>query len=214
MNTRKLIIIVIAAMLWTTAISAQMKFRLGGSVDWNKELDDSNMGGLRLELIDDNLGFGLEIMADSDSDRTSFEQEASHYAAWQGEMFLSYHIFGNQSFIDPYAQVGYGNGGQVVWNEEAAEEVSLALYPSLGWGVNAVFEEGLVMGFRNSYRWGSDPIPHGTFPLADVARNQFTLHIGYQFGGRQKKDRNEELRERDEDCRGSWKWVWVEDDDY
>jgi hypothetical protein len=200
----KLIFTFLVAMLMTAGLSAQVKVRLGGIVDWDKETEQSKIGGMRFEVIGDNLGFGFDAMADFNR-----EEEITHSVKWEGELFLSYHLLGNSSFIDPYLQAGYGNGGSVSWRDEnTAEDLTLSLYPSLGAGVNVVFEEGLVMGCR----WGNRPennfIPGTNITRYDLAQNQFTLQLGVQLGGREPRYRKEESRDH---SHGSWKWCWCED---
>lgn len=205
---RKQIFVLLMAMLLTTGLSAQVKLRLGGVVDWDQDQDVANLGGIQLELIGEHLGFGLNAMGDG------LREEIEPYSAnWEGELFVSYHLFGNNSFIDPYLQAGVGNGGFVSWtSEDNVQDLQLSLYPAFHVGVNAVFEEGLYLGFNYGYRSYNRSIPATNITRYEQSRNQFTLQIGYQFGGREPRDRSEEREQGREKIRGSWKWQWCEND--
>ncbi len=201
----KRLFLIFTALMLCAGLSAQVKFRLGAIMDWDDEREVSHMGGLRMELVGENLGFGMEAMGDSrldDAEDTSGPGEA----VWQGEVFMSYHLFGNNTFIDPYVQAGIGNAGYVSWlDEDTADELNMSLYPSLSAGVNAVFEGGLILGMRYSYRPENNLVPGAGIPVTELSAHQTTLQIGYQFGGREKRERKER------DNYGCWKWCWCED---
>jgi len=201
----KRLLLIFTALLVAAGLSAQVKVRLGGIMDWDEENDVSHMGGLHFEIIGEHMGFGAEALGDSRLDDVQ-DTDGPGEAVWQGEVFLSYHIFGANSFIDPYVQLGAGNAGYVSWiDENNSDELALSLYPSFSAGINAVFDGGLILGMRHSYRPENNLVPGAGLPLADLAAHQTTLQIGYQFGGREKRERKEP------DRKGCWKWCWCED---
>ncbi len=203
----KKITIVLVLVMITASLFAQVKFRMNGACDWHAEEEKSEMGGIRLELVGQELGFGVEVMGNSSCEDEPVEGE-TYWGEWQGEVFVNYHFFGNNSFLDPYLQAGYGCAGKDYWTvDEGSQELNISLYPSFSAGVNMVFKGGLILGIRNSYRPDNRYVPGSDLPVYDLSKNQFTLNIGHQFGGRDKRE-----RARDERY-GCWKWCWCEDGD-
>jgi len=205
----KRISLMIMTLMMGFTLFAQTKVRLGGIMDWDEEREVSHMGGLHLEVIGENFGFGFEAMGDTNLDNDTTGDNTPGEAMWEGEAFLSYHVFGNDSFIDPYVQAGVGNAGYVSWiDEETADYLALSLYPSFSAGINAVFEGGLVLGMRHSYRPENNIVPGAGIPASEMSAHQTTIQIGYQFGGREKRVRKER-----EERYGCWKWCWCDDCD-
>ena len=202
----KKITIILMVVLVAAGLSAQVKFRMNGICDWDNEREVSNIGGLRLEFVGDRVGFGMDAMGNSNGDEKLVEGK-DYWAVWQGEVFVNYHFFGNQAFLDPYLQGGFGCAGKDVWTAEGgSQDLNMSLYPSLAVGVNAVFEGGLMLGMRSSCRPSVRYVPGAGIPIYDMVRNQLTFNIGYQFGGREK-------REREKGRYGCWKWCWCDECD-
>ncbi len=186
--------------LLTTALafnlSAHVETRLAGEQtwEWNSgkshirdiEEEDLSLGGIQLEILGQNLGYGFDALVD-------FRQDPLErwYFDWQGQLFLRYHLFGTDGFLDPFFEAGYGNAGSVLLEEEEDKELKLSLYPSFSAGLNLLFHEGLFVGSRLSYRPINKGIPAADIETVALQRYQASLYLGISLGDCHNKRRDD-----------------------
>jgi hypothetical protein len=122
--------------------------------------------GVGWEIVPDKAGFGGNLAV-------SFFQDAatSWWLDWVAPgVFLSYHPFGAERFLDPFIQVGAGCAGRVGLGTEAqldevpvTPDISLSLYPFAAAGL-AVNLDGLLLQAKVTYT------PYnGSIPVTDIA---------------------------------------------
>jgi len=185
MKRKALILFMILTM--GSSLFAHMETRLAGQLAWEwdsgkdslgdlKE-EDIRLGGVQLEFVGHRLGFGVDSLVNFYTDHYD-----DWYLDWQGNIFLRYHLFGSDSFIDPFIEAGFGNAGSVNLDYPSEETLKLSLYPSLSTGLNLVFSEGLYMGGRFTYRPTDAVIPVTDFPKPALGRYQATFYVGMAFG--------------------------------
>ena len=137
------------------------------------------------EMVLDRIGFGVE--ADVLFGRAEAQQPEDLYdwwLDWNGEGFLSYHLFGGGSGVDPFLRVGYGNAGRADLQENGYSEedvTSLSLYPFVSGGV-ALDLGGLLLGAHADYRPIVNPVPATQFADYPLTTFQVTLFAGLVLG--------------------------------
>lgn len=172
----------------TSTMLIQAEVRVGAQMTWewdseksgirDLEEEDLSLGGLQLEILGRNLGFGLDALAD-------FRQDLSEqwFFDWQGQLFLRYHLFENNCFLDPFLEAAYGNAGSVKLEDTENRQLHLSLYPSLSAGLNLLFNEGLIVGGRLNYRLKNNPVPATDIETVDLGKHQATFYVGLRLGG-------------------------------
>ena len=159
--------------------------------DFNEVMDavskdnNGNFWGIGWEVILDYFGLGGNYMVNFQRD---IKQEWS--VNWYGEaLYVSYHFFGAQAFIDPFAQIGIGNAGGISLGEYDSapyyEEgtLLLTLFPFVSAGCAFNFD-GLLIGTKINYSPLISPVPvtdFGEYPLQNV---QAIVFIGFSIGGK------------------------------
>ena len=159
--------------------------------------------GPQIEVITNRVGVGFRGLVNFENQETELDGVQYDWSLdWLGDLYVSYHIFGTHSFIDPFFEFGFGNAGRVdidedpeswmvdeeswmpagglyEYNDDALE--SLALYPSVAVGVSFDLG-GLFIGARLSYRPLTFQIPATQFDVYPVTNFQFALFGGITLG--------------------------------
>jgi hypothetical protein len=132
------------------------------------------------------------------------ETEKGWLMDWKGDFFLSYHIMGSGSTVDPFVEVGWGNAGTTTvsspsryeypdWEEEVADgdALELALYTYVAGGV-AFDLNGLLLGARVCYYPSSlaEPIPATDIAMFDLADFDIGVFAGVALGGHDRQWRH------------------------
>ena len=192
MEKKYLALILLIAATLAFNLSAYAETRLAGEMTWewdsgksrirDIEEEDLSLGGIQFEILGQNLGYGLDALVDFRHDPLE-----RWYFDWQGQLFLRYHLFGTDGFLDPFFEAGYGNAGSVLMEEEEDQELKLSLYPSFSAGLNLLFHEGLFVGSRLSYRPINKGIPATDIETVNLKRYQAALYIGVSLQHRRSR---------------------------
>ncbi|MDC7232603.1 MAG: hypothetical protein PQJ58_05190 [Spirochaetales bacterium] len=185
MNKKTITLSILLLTLSTAVLCAQDAIRTAGVYTWEwdngkdriRDLseEDTHFFGFQSEYIHSRLGSGMDALV-------NFRDDHMHRSLldWQGQLFMRYHLFGTQSFLDPFGEAGIGNAGTVQLTD--GDELKLSLYPYLAAGLNLVFSEGFYMGSRWSYRMDEWQIPGTSFEVPDINRFQMSLTVGVSYG--------------------------------
>ena len=146
----------------------------------------SYMAGLFWEVIFDHLGLAGNYMVSYDSTDAAILPDFTANLGWQGDLLLTFHLFGGGAFLDPFAEMGVGCAGSVNLGAVNYTELviqALGIYPTFNLGL-AIDLSGFLVGAKVGYRLSSIDIPVTGFQtLSAVAPFQVTLFGGVALGG-------------------------------
>lgn len=200
------VLIIIFLLLISTGLFSEVRLSVYMESDvQNKGEDDSFIDridgenpiyGMVWEVIFNNLGLGGHYGVNFDKivDNGITEEWVMD---WKGDMFLSYHLFGKKTLIDPFAEIGVGNAGRVnikvdehtdkcrynhdydcEHEESNVTNMSLYSYTSVGLAVNL---SDLIIGAKVNYLNGVMEIPATNFKNYPMENLTFTIFTGYSF---------------------------------
>ncbi len=157
--------------------------------------------GIVWEVIFNNVGLGGHYGVNFDK-IADYGISEDWLMDWKGDMFLSYHLFGEKTFIDPFAEIGIGNAGRVFIKVEEHEDdygynynddydeydceheqsdvtnMSMYSYASIGVAMN--FSD-IIIGAKVNYLNGVMEIPATSFENYPMENLTFTIFTGYSF---------------------------------
>jgi hypothetical protein len=141
--------------------------------------DQAPLVGLGWEVVMDHVGLGGVYTVD-------FSEEAGSawWLDWDAQaIYLSYHILGAGSFVDPFVDAGLGCAGRVFLGpgESASERLSLTVYPFASAGA-ALELEGFRIGAKLSYALSQSAIPATSIPGYPLGRFQVSAFAGVSIG--------------------------------
>jgi hypothetical protein len=142
---------------------------------------DGTFGGLGWEVVMDHIGIGGRYLV-------NFSEEIPNawWLDWNGQAaYLSYHILGATSFVDPFVDAGFGSAGRVYLGPGSTSEQRLAIsvYPFAGAGAS-LYLHGLRVGADLSYVLGNMAIPATSILGYPLGRFQAAAFVGWSFGSR------------------------------
>lgn len=126
---------------------------------------------------------------------------------WNGDLFISFHLFGGGAVVDPFLEIGYGCAGRVeltqgpsgywsqgddglwtyTWYPESYEPVTnMSLYPCVAAGV-AFDLDGFLIGIRGAYRPVAHAIPATRIPNYPLKSVQISFIGGLALGGHDRR---------------------------
>ncbi|MBT3274096.1 MAG: hypothetical protein HN368_13145 [Spirochaetales bacterium] len=160
--------------------------------------------GPSVEVVIDRLGFGMHSLVKFDRLPTGEDQQRYDWSLdWMGDFFAAYHLFGADTFIDPFFEVGFGNVGRVDIDDDQGRWIetsdgdweyeyvfdpttqpvsNLSLFAYVGAGVALNFD-GLLLGARVNYRPMVIPVPATQFNDYPLTSFQVGLFAGVSLGG-------------------------------
>jgi len=167
------------------SVTAHETVRTAGIITGERDRDSKNLSateddglrfwGLETETIgSDDTGFGMDALVNFYTDELNYSM-----LDWQGQLYMRYHLFGAQSFLDPFVEAGIGNAGTV--RLEDGEELEMSLYPFLSAGGNLLFHGGFYAGIRWSYRFDQWIIPGTVIPQPELDKHQVSFTVGYSY---------------------------------
>jgi hypothetical protein len=193
---KKLLICLCVLFIGTgSALYSDTQFRLAGSgaIDFvgkpkletvKLALDEgvSPFYGFQWEVLFSHFGFGMNYLV-------KFENlDRDWFLDWQGIMFISYHIFMPDFFLDPFIEVGIGNAGRVdlIGSNVAAAAgdvpgLNLSLYPHLAAGLGFRLDR-FIIGGKLGYRPFVERIPVAPISSYPLKNLQFGIFAGVVFG--------------------------------
>jgi hypothetical protein len=141
--------------------------------------DDGTFGGVGWEVVMDHIGIGGRYLVD-------FREETPNawWLDWNGQAaYLSYHILGATSFVDPFVDAGIGSAGRVYLGPEStlAQRLAISVYPFASAGASLDLH-GLRVGAKLSYVLGDMAIPATSIPDYPLGRFQAAAFVGWSFG--------------------------------
>ncbi len=142
---------------------------------------DSPFLGLGWEVLMGHLGLGESVLVDFNENPPS-----NWWLDWDAQaLFISYHILGPKTFIDPFVNAGLGCAGRVFLGPGSSSEdrLLLTLYPFVGAGAALVLD-GLHLGAKLSYALDRSPIPATAIPGYPLGRFQAQVFVGFSLGPR------------------------------
>jgi hypothetical protein len=199
-------------LLLAGSLFADGQFRIAGDVstefaeqpsfdDALSEFDTGDQGdfftGWHWEVIMDKIGFGMIYQIKFDETKLITSPSSDAWLDWKGGMFVSYHLFGGGSLIDPFAEIGYANAGRVIISDlddfdyggydfeeylnEGEAVTNMSLYPYIAGGV-AIDLDGFLFGAKLSYHpiVSTIPVPFDEYPLKAF---EVGIFGGLAFGG-------------------------------
>ena len=165
---------------------------------------DQTMIGWHWEVIFNYLGLGMHYGVRFDEPVIDTASPTDWYMDWKGDFFLSYHVLGGGSVIDPFVEFGWGNVGTVLvsspeyadypdWEDEVenGNAVALGFYNYFAGGL-AVDLNGLLLGAKVSYIPSelAGPFADGSIERYALAPFEVSLFGGVALGGhRDRRDR-------------------------
>jgi hypothetical protein len=184
----------------------------GGPEAWYAAVvpDDTTMTGWYWEVIFNRVGLGMHYGVRFYEPVAPTPESELWYMDWKGDFFLSYHLFGGGSVLDPFVEFGWGNVGSTVvtspvyvdcpdWEDEvdSGDALALSFYNYVAAGL-ALDLNGLLLGAKLSY------VPTEllqTVPDSSVAKYalqpfEVSFFGGFALGGH----RHHHHRDRD------WDW--------
>ncbi|MBF9018860.1 MULTISPECIES: hypothetical protein [unclassified Oceanispirochaeta] len=194
---RKTISLLILLSFSVAVLSAHDAVRSAGLMTWEWDNgkdsisdlseNDKHFFGFQSEYIHSHLGYGMDALVsfwDDSMDRSMLD--------WQGQLFMRYHLFGERTFLDPFAEAGIGHAGTVRISD--GDELQMSLYPFVSAGLNLVFSQGFYIGSRWSYRMDEWEIPGTEYPTPELGRFQMSLSVGVSYSSnwshRDNRDKN------------------------
>jgi hypothetical protein len=141
----------------------------------------SSFGGLGWEVVMDHVGIGGQYLVDFNEVDTD-----SWWLDWDGQAaYMSYHLLGARSAVDPFVDAGIGSAGRVFLGPGGCDATRLAIsvYPFVSAGASLDLH-GLRIGAKLSYALGRTAIPATTIPDYPIGRFQACAFAGVSFGHR------------------------------
>lgn len=198
---------------------ADGQFRIAGSIatpvdalptdnmaEWHEMVipTDQTMTGWHWEVIFNRLGLGMHYGVRFSEQGIDTASPTDWYVDWKGDFFLSYHVLGGGSTVDPFVEFGWGNVGTALvssaeypdypdWEDEVEDGTAVALgfYNYVAGGV-AIDLNGLLLGAKVSYIPSEliGPIPDGSIERYALAPFEVSFFGGVALGGhRDERDR-------------------------
>ena len=183
----------------------------GGPDQWHVVVapNDLTMTGWHWEVIFDHVGLGMHYGMRFYGSEAAIAEDTDWYLDWKGDFFLSYHLFGGGSVIDPFLEFGWGNAGSASitsphyvnypdWEDEWSDgdATALSFYNYFAGGV-ALDLNGLLLGMKLSYIPSdlTQPVPDSSVDAYGLEPFEVSFFGGLALGGHR--------RQRDE-C--DWDW--------
>lgn len=138
--------------------------------------------GIGYEIIRHHIGFGGVYAVDFQ--RTT---SADWWFDWYSQPFyVSYHLFGRRTLIDPFAGVGIGVAGRVDITPASSvaqsdSRVLLSIFPVLSAGLGLDLD-GLYLSARGTYVPVISPPPVSPLENVPLGQIQVILSVGFSFG--------------------------------
>ena len=140
-----------------------------------------SFSGLGWEVVMDHIGIGGQYLVDFHEDAPG-----AWWLDWNGQAaYLSYHILGATSFVDPFVNAGFGSAGRVFLGPEAggSPRLAISVFPFASAGASLDLH-GLRIGAKLSCSLGSTSIPATSIPDYPIGRFQASAFVGWSFGAR------------------------------
>lgn len=162
--------------------------------------------GLYWELIFDKFGFGMTSFINSFyTEESSSEDGREWWIDWIATLDFKYHFFGNESFIDPFAEFALGCAGRNKlqykdklisgWDISGEtweyiqdpyidrQEYSLTSFSMLGQiGIGcAIKYQRLYLGIKGTARLNNDGILYDEFFTYPLRKYHLSLYTGFSF---------------------------------
>ena len=215
---KKSIIAIVLLGIALAPIWADGQFRLAGNMSTQVETlptgsvaewqalvipNEQTMTGWSWEVVFDHLGLGMHYGVRFNEPVTETESSTDWYMDWKGDFFLSYHVLGGGSLVDPFVEFGWGNVGTALvstheyydypdWEEEVehGSAVALGFYNYFAGGV-AVDLNGLLLGIKVSYTPSeiAGPITEPSIQRYALSPFEVSLFGGVALGGH-RNERN------------------------
>ena len=209
---KRLVMILVIAGVALSPVWADGQFRIAGYAstpaeslpdaspeEWYRVAipTDKTLSGWYWEVIFDHLGLGMHYGMRFNEAAIETGESTDWYMDWKGDFFLSYHILGGGSIIDPFVEFGWGNVGTALvtsptypdypdWEDEVEDgsAVALGFYNYFAGGL-AIDLNGLLLGAKVSYVPSelNAPIPDSSIERYDLAPFEITLFGGVALGG-------------------------------
>jgi len=116
----KLLVFILLTLL-STGLNAEIRLLGYMESDVQEQVEDESfvdridgknpVYGMAWEVIFDNIGLGGHYGVYF-KELVDYGLEEEWDMDWKGDMFLSYHFFGEKTFIDPFVEIGIGNAGR------------------------------------------------------------------------------------------------------
>lgn len=138
-------------------------------------------GGIGWEVTIDQIGFGGTYLVKFFQDRGS-----DWWLDWYGAgVYVSYHLLGGGSSIDPFIRTGLGCAGRVLleYNPAVSDPLAISLFPFVGAGAD-VRLGALNLGATVDYIPKSGPIPATAIAAYPLGQFQASVLVGFKLGGR------------------------------
>lgn len=138
--------------------------------------------GIGYEIVFRHLGFGGVYAVDFTQNSTD-----EWWFDWYGEAFyLSYHLFGHRTLVDPFVTVGLGSAGRVYLgpapvSSPAQPTLLLSLFPVVSGGLGLDLS-GLYLSLKLSYLPVVSPPPATSFEVVPVGHFLAVASAGVTFG--------------------------------
>jgi hypothetical protein len=159
--TKKLFVLVALIALVSGGAFAQLAFGVTGALPMSQQLGASEIatdfktgnniyyGGF-VELLGKH--FGLGVSANFSPTNGTFDSVPTKFLTWDGDLYLSYHLFRATGFFDPFLEVGGGLFALSYYNDTPAGQSSLLAaspywYGALGLGINLGHHLGIFGKF-------------------------------------------------------------------
>jgi len=165
----------------------QVDFRIFGEMTGDYKgspvLENNSLSGLGWEVIINKTGIGSRALAKFTQDSTTGDWKLD----FQGNLGLSYHLFGAGSRIDFFGEAGLGCSGGVDLSNGVSkgdinlQGIALSLFPYLGFG-GSLSLDNILVGARLNYHevnWAVPGAPIDPYPLSGV---QFGIYVGFTTG--------------------------------
>jgi len=171
----------------------------GGLAEWEALIvpNQETMTGWSWEVVFDRLGLGMHYGVRFNNPVIESEAPVDWYMDWKGDFFLSYHILGGGSVIDPFVEFGWGNVGTALvspseyyeypdWEDEVEDgsAVALGFYNYFAGGV-AVDLNGLLLGAKISYIPSeiAGPVSAPSIDRYELSQFEVSIFGGVALGG-------------------------------
>lgn len=193
----KRILFIISILFVSSQIFGLVEVRLLGNVettlgeDLRKtfevyQSDQNNKYGFSWEVIIDNIGFGGHYgILFNKIESSEFPGEQEWWLDWKGDLYISYHLFGAKTFLDPFAELGFGNAGITFVNNTGEQlstksrnpvtNMSLFPYAAIGGSINL---SGLLLGAKVNYYLENSAIPGTKFSILPMKTASLVMFAG------------------------------------
>jgi hypothetical protein len=163
--------------------------------------NEGTMTGWSWEVIFDHLGLGMHYGIRFNEPVIESDAASDWYLDWKGDFFLSYHVMGGGSVVDPFVEFGWGNVGTALvssserydypdWEDEVEDgnAVALGFYNYFAGGV-AVDLNGLLLGVKVSYIPSeiAGPVTEPTIERYALSQFEVSLFGGVALGGHRNR---------------------------